>query len=286
MNGESPSVEQLNSFIDNALAEDLGSGDHSSLGSVPEFKSVEARMIVKDVGVIAGIELAQRIFSRVNPEIESRICMKDGERVEYGNIPLIIRGNARSILAAERVVLNCVQRMSGIATYTRKLVDLIAHTSAKVLDTRKTTPGFRLIEKWAVRIGGGTNHRFGLYDLIMLKDNHIDYAGGIRKAIASIRAYMKMKELSLKIEIETRNLNEVEEVLSAGGVDIIMLDNMDVDTMRQAVKMINRRYLTEASGGITERNIVSIAETGVDFVSVGALTHSYKSLDISLKASL
>ncbi|MDW8296741.1 MAG: carboxylating nicotinate-nucleotide diphosphorylase, partial [Raineya sp.] len=239
---------------------------------------------IKDEGILAGVELAKMIFKAVDNTLQVEILISDGSAVKKGDVGLYVTGKARSILQAERLVLNCMQRMSGIATYTNFLQQKIAHTKAKLLDTRKTTPNFRICEKWAVWIGGGRNHRFGLYDMIMLKDNHIDYAGGIRKAIEATHKYLKDKNLSLRIEVETRNLQEVQEVLEVGGVDVIMLDNMNLVDMRKAVEMIAGKYQTEASGGVTEETIVGIAECGVDFISVGALTHSVKSLDISLKA--
>lgn len=278
------SPEKLAAFIDQALMEDIGPGDYSTLGSVPADASGRARLIVKEMGVIAGLELASMIFRRFDPDLEVQLLEKDGAKVSAGAIGLVVSGRAQSILTTERLVLNCLQRMSGIATKTAQLTALISHTKAKLMDTRKTTPNFRMMEKWAVLLGGGLNHRFALYDMVMLKDNHVDFAGGIRKAILSSRAFLKSKGLDLKIEIETRTLEEVEEVLAVGGVDIIMLDNMDEVTMRKAVALVNGRYPLEASGGITEENLRSVAECGVDYISVGALTHQVKSLDISLKA--
>ncbi|MDH3710266.1 MAG: carboxylating nicotinate-nucleotide diphosphorylase [Cyclobacteriaceae bacterium] len=274
----------LDDFICTALKEDVGDGDHSSLASIPAETQNRAKLIIKDQGIIAGLELARRIFHTVDPELQVQLSLSDGEDVAHGDIGLYVEGKARSILTSERLVLNCLQRMSGIATYTRYLKSLISHTPAQLLDTRKTTPNFRLLEKWAVAIGGGTNHRFGLYDMIMLKDNHIDYAGGIGKAIAATQDYLKSHHLDLKIEIETRNLQEVRQVLDVGGIHRIMLDNMSIEDMTAAVQLIGRKYQTEASGGINENTIAQVAATGVDFISVGALTHSVKSLDISLKA--
>lgn len=276
--------EGLDTFIATALKEDVGEGDHSSLAAVPKDLRSQARLIIKDSGIIAGVEVALEIFKAVDPDLKVTLQVKDGDRVSFGEVGFIVEGKAQSILTAERLVLNCMQRMSGIATYTNRLMKLLEGTKTGLLDTRKTTPNFRLLEKWAVAIGGGTNHRIGLYDMIMLKDNHVDYAGGIEKAISAARTYIKHKNLNLKIEIETRNLQEVEEVLKCGGVDIIMLDNMDIRTMTEAVKMIDNEYKTEASGGITEEELREVALCGVDFISVGALTHSVKSLDISLKA--
>ena len=274
----------LKLFIQSALQEDVGPGDHSSLASIPAHAQNQAKLLIKDSGIVAGLELANMIFHTVDPDLKVELLLKDGQQVAPGDIGLLVQGKARSILTSERLVLNCLQRMSGIATYTQSLCTLIAHTSAKLLDTRKTTPNFRLPEKWAVAIGGGTNHRFGLYDMVMLKDNHIDYAGGIKEAITATLEYLKKNQLDLKIEIETRHLKEVEQVLQVGGIHRIMLDNMNLEDMTTAVEMIAGKYQTEASGGINEHSIVGVAETGVDFISVGALTHSVKSLDISLKA--
>lgn len=276
--------ENINRFIDAALLEDVGSGDHTSLASIPENSQNQARLIIKEKGIIAGLEMASYIFKRVDPSIRISDLIREGQHVEPGSIGFKVQGSARSLLTAERLVLNCLQRMSGIASYTRKLVDMISHTRAKILDTRKTTPNFRLAEKWAVFIGGGWNHRFGLYDMILLKDNHVDFSGGIRPAIQNTKAYLKAHNLSLKIEVETRNLEEIEEVLREGGVDIIMLDNMDPGLLEEAVKLIDQKYITEASGNINENTIIPVAESGVDYISVGALTHSVKSMDISLKA--
>lgn len=276
--------EAIQNFIQAAVSEDIGEGDHSSLASIPLDYQSRAHLIIKDEGILAGMELAKSILFYIDPALDVRLLMKDGQVVKKGDIGLEVLGSARSILSAERILLNCMQRMSGIATFTDRMLKLIAHTDTQLLDTRKTTPNFRLLEKWAVFIGGGTNHRFGLFDMIMLKDNHVDYAGGISNAIVATKNYLKGLEKNLKVEIETRSLEEVKEVLEIGGVDIIMLDNMDAVTMKKAVKMIDKRYKTEASGGITAENIVEVAECGVDFISVGALTHSVKSLDISLKA--
>lgn len=275
--------QAIHQFIQQALREDIGEGDHSTLGAVPDSRQGSARLIVKDEGILAGVEMAHQIFHEVDPTLQLTQLKKDGDEVHRGEIAFTVSGNAQSILMAERVVLNCMQRMSGIATYTHRLTQLIAGTKAKLMDTRKTTPNFRLMEKWAVAIGGGVNHRFALYDMVMLKDNHVDLAGGIRPAIERIKAYLHKNNKNLKIEIETRTLQEVEEVLAFGGVDIIMLDNMSLKDMKQAVAMIGSRYKTEASGGITETTLRTVAECGVDFISVGALTHSVKSLDLSLK---
>jgi len=276
-------AQAIHEFIKSALAEDIGEGDHSSLGAVPASNISKARLLIKDDGIIAGLEMAEKIFHEINPALHTTFFKHDGEVIKKGEIAFVVEGPAQSILSAERLVLNCMQRMSGIATYTHRLCKLIEGTGAQLMDTRKTTPNFRLMEKWAVAIGGGKNHRYALYDMVMLKDNHVDMAGGIRAAIENSRKYLSEKNKNLKIEIETRNLKEVQEVLNVGGVDIIMLDNMSIDDMREAVKLINKKYKTEASGGITETTLRSVAECGVDYISVGALTHSVKSLDLSLK---
>lgn len=274
----------LNKFIASALEEDIGDGDHSTLASIPATASKNARLIVKDEGVLAGVFLAIRIFRFFDKTLKIETRMEDGAFVKPGDIAFVVSGLARSILMTERLVLNCMQRMSGIATKTNQLTRLISGTGATVLDTRKTTPNFRLLEKWAVRIGGGSNHRIGLFDMVMLKDNHIDMAGGIEQAIIRTKDYLRAGNRNLKIEIETRNLEEVRKVLDVGGIDIIMLDNMTLSEMAQAVRLIGGKYKTEASGNITEETIRSVAECGVDYISVGALTHSVKSLDLSLKA--
>lgn len=274
----------LKTFIQSSFAEDVGDGDHSTLAAIPEDAISKAVLIVKDNGILAGVDLALEIFHYFDPTLTIALTLNDGQAVKPGDVAFTVEGPARSILTSERLVLNSMQRMSGIATKTHALAKLIKGTKSQILDTRKTTPQFRLLEKWAVLIGGGQNHRIGLFDMIMLKDNHIDMAGGIRKAINQTKDYLRATKKNLKIEVETRNLKEVEEVLSVGGIDIIMLDNMDLATMRQAVALIRGRFKTEASGGITESTIRPVAETGVDYISVGALTHSYKSLDLSLKA--
>jgi nicotinate-nucleotide pyrophosphorylase (carboxylating) len=278
------STEKIHQFIAQSLQEDVGDGDHSSLAAVPAQAENRAKLIIKDKGILAGIELATLIFAQVDASLKVDVLLTDGSPVKFGDIGLTVSGKARSILQAERLALNCMQRMSGIATYTHQLNEAINGTKARLLDTRKTTPLFRMMEKWAVVIGGGLNHRFGLFDMIILKDNHVDYAGGIRQAIESTNAYLKQHNKDLKIVIETRNLAEVEQVLATGNVFRIMLDNMPPDLMKQAIQLINGRYPTEASGGITLETIRAVAESGVDFISVGALTHSIKSLDISLKA--
>ncbi|MCH7414049.1 carboxylating nicotinate-nucleotide diphosphorylase [Belliella sp. R4-6] len=275
---------RIRQFIEQALLEDVGPGDYSSLSSIPTDKIGQAQLLIKEDGVIAGLALAEKIFNQFDPSLEVTLLKDDGALVSSGDIGLTVKGKAASILTTERLVLNCMQRMSGIATKTHHLTKLIAHTKAKLMDTRKTTPNFRMMEKWAVVLGGGLNHRFALYDMVMLKDNHIDFAGGIETAIKTTKKYLQENNLDLKIEVETRNLDEVAEVLRVGGIDYIMLDNMDYDTMREAVKMVNGKYALEASGGITESTLANVAECGVDFISVGALTHQVKSMDISLKA--
>jgi len=277
--------EFLKSFISAALKEDAGDGDHSSLASISADATSQARLLVKEDGVLAGVELALAIFNEVDPTLRVEVLIRDGGIVKKGDVAFVVSGLSRSILLAERLVLNCMQRMSAIATKTRYLSNLISGTKACLLDTRKTTPNFRLPEKWAVIIGGGKNHRIGLYDMIMLKDNHIDMAGGLEQAIIRTKDYLRATNRNLRIEIETRNLIEVKEVLRIGGVDVIMLDNMSLEDMKTAVALIGDKYQTEASGGITEENIRMVAECGVDFISVGALTHSIKSLDLSMKAA-
>ncbi len=277
--------DHIRTFLDNAFREDVGDGDHSTLASIPESSKSHASLLMKDDGIIAGMEAASQIVQYYDPDLVMKPLVSDGDMVKYGDILFTLEGSARSLLTVERIILNCMQRMSGIATKTHHLNSLIKHTGAKLLDTRKTTPNFRIMEKWAVFIGGGVNHRFGLFDMIMLKDNHIDYAGGIEKAIAATHEYLEKTGRDLKIEIETRNLDEVKRVLAAGGVDRIMLDNMSIDDMTRAVEMVGGRVETEASGGITEETITLVAETGVDYISVGALTHSVRSLDMSLKAT-
>ncbi|MFT5858113.1 MAG: nicotinate-nucleotide pyrophosphorylase (carboxylating) [Flavobacteriaceae bacterium] len=274
----------IDEIIQTALREDIGDGDHSTLSCVPESGRGTARLLVKDNGVIAGVELAERIFKTFDPSLEIDVLIKDGESVIFGDIAFIVKGSSRSILTTERLVLNFMQRMSGIATQTSQIVQLIEGTNVKLLDTRKTTPGIRYMEKWAVRIGGGHNHRFALYDMIMLKDNHVDYAGGIRLAIESANEYLQQTGKELKIEIEVRNEDELAQVIEVGHVDRIMLDNFSPERIIEALKSIPDSYEVEASGGITIDTIRSYAETGVDYISVGALTHSFQSLDMSLKA--
>lgn len=268
----------------NALAEDVGDGDHTSLSTIPPGTQGKAKLIIKEDGVLAGIELALEIFKEVDDTLKVDVLLQDGVAVKVGDIALTVSGSTHAILIAERLVLNCMQRMSGIATKTHRIVSLLKTTKTKILDTRKTTPGLRYLEKWAVRIGGGVNHRIGLYDMILIKDNHVDYAGGISNAITAAKKYLIDQNKSLQIEIEVRNLEELSQVLSIGGVDRIMLDNFSFENLRAAVKLIDGKFITEASGGITEENVAEYAACGVDFISMGALTHSVKSLDMSLKA--
>ncbi len=276
--------ERLKYFICEAFKEDVGDGDHSTLGSVPADLQDDAQLIVKEDCVLAGIELAKEIFHFFDPGLEVETFMKDGDDAKVGDIAFRVKGLARSVLTSERLVLNCMQRMSGIATLAREMVAKVEGTGVKILDTRKTTPNFRMCEKWAVAIGGAHNHRYGLYDMVMLKDNHNDYAGGITKSVSSVKNYLDQIGKSLKIEVETRNLDEVKEALSTQLVDIIMLDNMDLEQMREAVKIIGNQCETEASGGITIETIRAVAETGVDYISSGAIIHSAPNKDLSLKA--
>jgi nicotinate-nucleotide pyrophosphorylase (carboxylating) len=281
----------IDKFIDEALAEDIidsegkiPAGDHSSLAAIKENKDGRARLLCKADGILAGVDLAERIFGRVDKAIRFEKLLEDGYRIKYGDFAFNVYGDVKSILRAERLVLNFMQRMSGIASHTHQFVEAIKDTSAKILDTRKTTPNFRYFEKWAVRIGRGYNHRFGLYDMVMLKDNHIDFCGGIEKAIVAVKEYQTHNNLNLAVEIETRSLQDVEEVLRVGNVQRIMFDNFNPKAMLQAVKLVNGKFETEASGGITLNNVRDYAFTGVDYISVGALTHSSSCLDLSLKA--
>ncbi|MDL2215214.1 carboxylating nicotinate-nucleotide diphosphorylase [Dysgonomonas sp. OttesenSCG-928-M03] len=276
--------ESLNHFINEAIREDIGDGDHSTLASVPANSQQKARLLIKDDCILAGVELAQYIFHYYDKDLKIESFKKDGDRVKKGDIAFVVSGSARSILTMERLVLNCMQRMSGIATYANESVGLVEGTKTKILDTRKTTPNFRMCEKWAVYIGGAENHRYGLFDMIMLKDNHNDYAGGITKAVESTVQYLKEKGKDLKIEVETRNLDEVREALATKSVDIIMLDNMSLEDMSAAVKLIGNTAKTEASGGITKDTIRNIAQTGVDYISSGAIIYSAPIKDMSLKA--
>ena len=274
----------IDEFIRYALEEDLGSGDHTSLSTIPQDKTGAARLLVKQEGILAGVDVARKVFEAVDAGTLFGKVLDDGTKVSPGDIAFRVSGKSVSLLSAERLALNFMQRMSGIATYTHYLTSLLGGLHTRLLDTRKTTPNFRYFEKEAVRIGGGMNHRMGLYDMIMIKDNHVDFAGGIAKAIDATTAYLAERRLDLKIEIEVRNLDELGQVLDKGKVHRIMFDNFSIPDMREAVKMVAGRYETEASGGITENSLRAVAETGVDFISVGALTHQVRSLDLSLKA--
>lgn len=273
----------LKEFIRTALEEDLQNGDHSTLSTIPKDLEQKAQLLVKENCILAGVELAEIIFKYFDKNLNVEVFIKDGQPAKKGDVAFIVSGKARSILSTERLVLNCMQRMSGIATMTHDWDSRLVGTKTKLLDTRKTTPNFRVCEKWAVAIGGGTNHRYGLYDMIMLKDNHIDYNGSITNAVKMAKDYVKKNKLKLKIEVETRNLEEVEEAVKSGA-DRIMFDNMDVETMTKAVKIVNKKAETEASGGITREVLNSVAKTGVDFISAGAITHSSSNIDLSLKA--
>ncbi len=276
--------QEIDLIIANAIREDVGDGDHSSLACIPASAEGKAKLLVKDEGIIAGIEFAKQVFAYVDDKMQLETLIKDGSKVKYGDIPFYIKGSSQSILKAERLVLNAMQRMSAIATKTNSFVNLLEGTNTKILDTRKTTPGIRALEKWAVKIGGGENHRFALYDMIMLKDNHIDFAGGITKAILKTQQYLKETKRDLKIIVEARNLMEIEEILQTEGVYRILIDNFDHEDTRKAVAMIGDKCFTESSGGINEKTIRKYAECGVDYISSGALTHSVYNMDLSLKA--
>ncbi|MBP6661350.1 MAG: carboxylating nicotinate-nucleotide diphosphorylase [Chitinophagales bacterium] len=278
--------QELDQFIINALHEDVRGGDYSSLASIDANTQGKARLLVKDNGILCGLEIAKAVFAKVDANLRMENHIQEGAQIKYGDIAFHVYGSAISILTAERLVLNCMQRMSGIATKTNEYVKAIEGTNAKVIDTRKTTPNIRFLEKYAVTVGGGSNHRFGLYDMIMLKDNHIDFCGGITKAVNKVKEYLKANNLDLRIEVETRNLDNVKEAVACDGIHRIMLDNFTPDKVKEAVDIIHKKYETEASGGITLETIRNYAETGVDFISVGALTHSVKSLDLSLKAEI
>ena len=274
----------IDDLISRALAEDLGDGDHTSLACIPANSLGKAKLLVKETGIIAGIEIARRVFEKVDVKTRFIQVLKDGDAVKPGDIAFTVEGNPVSLLSAERLALNFMQRMSGIATKTHQMVKLLDGLNTKLLDTRKTTPTLRTLEKMAVKLGGGENHRFGLYDMIMIKDNHVDFSGGIKNAINNVKNYLKEKNKSLKIEIEVRNFDELNQVISIGGVNRIMLDNFSPENLKKAVDIIDGKYETEASGGITESTLRMYAETGVDYISVGSLTHHIKSLDLSLKA--
>ena len=274
-------IEQI---IDFALKEDIGSGDHTTLSTVPADKRGKMALFVKEEGILAGVDLARQIFHHYNPDISMQIILRDGSVISKGDIAFLVEGPVQSLLTCERLVLNFMQRLSGIATQTNKMVKILEGTNTKILDTRKTTPLLRELEKMAVRIGGGHNHRFGLFDMILIKDNHVDFAGGITKALNQTKQYLADKKLDLEIEIEVRNMEELQEALEAGIASRVLIDNFKPDKMKEAVSFVNGRVLTEASGGITLDNLREYAETGVDFISSGALTHHIKSLDLSLKA--
>ncbi|WP_281777539.1 carboxylating nicotinate-nucleotide diphosphorylase [Croceibacter atlanticus] len=275
---------EIDQIIKNAIREDVGNGDHSSLACIPSEAQGKAKLLVKDDGIIAGIEFAKQVFSYVDPQIKIEQLIKDGDPVNYGDIAFYVEGASQSILKAERLVLNAMQRMSAIATKTNTFVKLLEGTKTQILDTRKTTPGIRALEKWAVKIGGGTNHRFALYDMVMLKDNHIDFAGGITKAIDKTKSYLKENNLDLKIIVEARDLDEIKTILKSNGVYRILIDNFNYEDTKTAVKLIGDKCLTESSGGITLDTARKYAECGVDFISSGALTHSVYNMDLSLKA--
>ncbi|MDR3118476.1 MAG: carboxylating nicotinate-nucleotide diphosphorylase [Mediterranea sp.] len=274
----------IDRLIDLAFAEDIGDGDHTTLSSIPAAAVGKSKLLIKEAGVLAGVKTAKEIFHRFDPAMNVEVFINDGAEVKPGDIVMIVEGKVQSLLQTERLMLNVMQRMSGIATMTRKYVKQLEGTNTRVLDTRKTTPGMRMLEKEAVKIGGGVNHRIGLFDMILLKDNHVDFAGGIEKAITRAKTYLKEKGKDLKIEIEVRNFDELQQVLDTGGVDRIMLDNFTPANTRKAVEMIAGRYETESSGGITFDTLRDYAEAGVDFISIGALTHSVKGLDMSFKA--
>lgn len=274
----------LNDFISRAIAEDIGDGDHSSNSCIPAEAEGKVQLLVKETGILAGMELAETVFKQLDEQVQFVPLLRDGQTISPGDVAFTLAGKERILLRGERLALNLMQRMSGIATKTSQLVKLIEGTSAKLLDTRKTTPNMRPIEKLAVTIGGGHNHRMGLYDMVMLKDNHIDFAGGIKQAIAKTHAYLTEHKLDIPIEVETRNFKELKEALEMGGIQRVMFDNFSVADTQKAVELVNGAVETESSGGITETTIRSYAETGVDFISVGALTHSVHSLDLSLKA--
>jgi len=276
--------EDLLPFIHLAFSEDVREGDHSSLACIPKDATGRAHLLVKDTGIIAGIQLAEWIFESIDPDIKMECMLKDGDAVKLGDIAFTVEGSSISLLTAERLVLNCMQRMSAIATKTKEYVKLLEGTNTTILDTRKTTPGMRHLEKWAVRIGGGSNHRFGLYDMIMLKDNHLDFSGGITNAVNKVHDYLAKNKLDLRIEVEARDLDEVKEIIKVGGIHRIMLDNFTTKQTVEAVELIDGKFETESSGGITDKTIRSYAECGVDFISVGALTHSVYNMDLSLKA--
>lgn len=278
-------IEYLDATLEAFIKEDIGDGDHTTLSTIPETQKGTANLLIKEEGILAGATISLAVFNSIDPELEVNYYFKDGDAVKVGDIVFEVKGKLHSILVAERLVLNLMQRMSGIATMTRKIVELISGTKAKVLDTRKTTPGLRYFEKQAVKIGGGVNHRFGLYDMILIKDNHVDFAGGIENALNKAFNYRDANNLAIEIEIEVRNIEELQQVLASGKADRVLLDNFDYKTLKEAVDLVSGKIITEASGGITLETVSEYAACGVDYVSMGALTHSVKSLDMSLKAA-
>jgi len=276
--------KEIDLIIDNAIREDVGDGDHSSLACIPKEAMGKAKLLVKAEGVLAGVEFAQRVFQRVDPSVVLDIRLEDGARIKAGDVAFYVEGPSQSILKCERLVLNAMQRMSAIATKTSAFVEKLKDTHTRILDTRKTTPGIRALEKWAVKIGGGENHRFALYDMIMLKDNHIDFAGGVKQAIRKTQQYLKEKDLDLKIIVEARNFQEIKDIMEVGGIHRILIDNFNFEDTKRAVQLIDGKFQTESSGGITLETLPKYAETGVDYISSGALTHSVHNLDLSLKA--
>jgi nicotinate-nucleotide pyrophosphorylase (carboxylating) len=279
-----PDLRQLNPFIKNAFEEDIGDGDHTTLATIPINATGKAKLLIKDKGILAGVTLAEFLLQYIDQDLRMTPNISDGSPVKEGEIAFWVEGKVHSILKVERVLLNCMQRMSGIATLTHILVDKLKSTHTQILDTRKTTPGFRYMEKWAVFIGGGVNHRFGLYDMILIKDNHIDFAGGIPQALSMVQDYLRQIKKPLKVEIEVRSFKELDEVLAIGGIDRILLDNFELHDLKKAVSLVGGKFPTEASGGISPENALDYALTGVDFISLGALTHSHPNFDLSLKA--
>lgn len=276
--------QYLDRFIENALYEDIGDGDHTSLASIPVAQHGKAELLIKEDGILAGMEIAEKVFAKVDNKLVFTPVLKDGDKIKFGDIAFTVEGSVLSILQSERLVLNLMQRMSGIASNTYKYTQQLKGLKTKILDTRKTTPGMRILEKEAVRIGGGVNHRMGLFDMILLKDNHIDFAGSIEKAIETTKVYLKKHGKDLKIEVEARSIEDVKRIINYGGVDFILLDNFSIEDTKKAVKLINGKFKTESSGKITIKNLCEYAKCGVDFISIGALTHQIKSLDMSLKA--
>ena len=276
--------KEIELIIENAIREDVGEGDHSSLACIPKDAKGRAKLLIKDEGVLAGVEFAKRVFAKVDPTVELDIRMEDGTKMKAGDVAFYLQGPSQSILKCERLVLNAMQRMSAIATKTNAFVEKLKDTNTRILDTRKTSPGLRALEKWAVKIGGGENHRFALYDMIMLKDNHIDFAGGVKQAIMKTHKYLREKNLDLKIIVEARNFEEIKDIMEIGGIHRILIDNFSFEDTKRAVQLIDGKFQTESSGGITLETVAKYAETGVDYISSGALTHSVYNLDLSLKA--